>query len=93
MNAKDFIATQIAAIQRGDLAAVRAGLTERHRDKVTEEMLAKAREDLKSITLDELVGSTVDTDDGIKVLMKNERTLTTLVASGDVWLADTLWFK
>ncbi|MDX2090507.1 MAG: hypothetical protein SFX73_21795 [Kofleriaceae bacterium] len=93
MNAKDFIATQIAAIQRGDLTAVRAGLTERHRDKVTAELLAKAQLELQSITLDELVGSTVDVDDGVKVMMKNERTLTTLVPSGDVWLADTLWFK
>lgn len=93
MNAKDFIATQIAAIQRGDVAAVRAGLTERHRDKVTPEMLAKAKQELGSITLDELVESTVETAGSIKVLMKNERTLTTLVEIDGTWAADTLWFK
>ena len=93
MNAKDFIATQIAAIQRGDVAAVQAGLTERHRAKVTTALLAKAQQELGSITLDELVDSEVKVDGGVKVMMKNERTLTTLVEAGGSWLADTLWFK
>ena len=93
MNAKDFIAAQIAAIQRGDVAAIKAGLTERHREKVTPELLAKAKQELGSITLDELVGSTIETAGSIKVMMKNERTLTTLVQVDGTWAADTIWFK
>ena len=92
MTAKDFIATQIAAIERGDLAAVKAGLTERHRDKVTVERLTQAQQGLTSITLDELVDAELPVEGGVKVMMKNGRTLTTLVAGGSGWLADTLWF-
>jgi phosphoglucomutase len=91
--ARTFIAAQVEPIKAGDIEAVKAGLTDRLKDRVTAEDLAKARAQLAPMTIDDLVASVEDNDGGMKLKMKNGRTLTTLVRVGDAWKADTLWFR
>jgi len=91
--ARNFIAAQVERIKAGDLEGVKAGLTNRLKDRVTAEALAATRTQLAPMTIDDLVASVEDNDGGVKVKMKTGRTLTTLVQVGDAWKADTLWFR
>jgi len=94
---KGTIAQQLEMLKAGDLAGIKAGLTERQRERVTAEMIAKAKDEVAKYTLDELVdGIEEGTDAGkrtAKIKMKNGRTLTTMIETDGRWLADTIWFK
>lgn len=92
-DARAFIVKQIEALKRGNLTEIKAGLTERHRDKITMERVAKANKELDKYTVDDLVDSVDDRKDSMKIKMKGGRTLTTLVKVGGKWLADTIWFN
>jgi phosphoglucomutase len=88
-TARAFVKKQVEAIKAGDLAAVKAGLSARQRDKVTADMLKKAKGETDKYKLEELV----DKVEGMKIKMKNGRTLTTMISEGGGLVADTLWFK
>lgn len=94
---KAAIAQQLEQIKAGDVAGLKANMTERVRDKVTPEVVDKAKEQAAKMTIDDLVASVEDGMDGAnktaKITMKNGRTLTTLVQVDGRWLADTIWFK
>jgi hypothetical protein len=93
-EARAFIARQVEQIKNGDVTALRAGFTRRLRDRITDAAVKKAREgELRSLALDELVASVASRDGGLKIKMKNGRTLTTLLREDGRWAADTLWFK
>jgi hypothetical protein len=92
-DAKAFIGKQVQLIKAGDVNGVKAGVTERLRDRVTTDGLEKAQKDLGKMTLDDLVAGVEDKGDSMKVKMKNGRTLTTLVKVGGEWKADTIWFR
>ena len=93
-DAKAFIGKQVEQIKAGDTAGLKAGFTARLQPKITDEMVAKAKKQATSITLDELVASVEGSaKTGLKIKMKGGRTLTTLVKVDGKWAADTLWFK
>lgn len=94
---KSTIALQLSQLQAGDAAALRAGMTERLRERITQELVDKAKEQAGKATIDELVGSvemgTAEGKPTAKIMMKNGRSLTTLIETDGKWLADTIWFK
>ncbi|CAN5923570.1 hypothetical protein BH11MYX3_BH11MYX3_42540 [soil metagenome] len=95
---KAFISAQVEAIKAGDIAKVKAGLSPRQREKVTAERVAKAKTQVDSMTIDDLVASVQPSQDAkapteVEVKMKNGRTLTTLIKVEGTWVADTLWFN
>src|SRR5215813_7504911 len=72
-DAKAFIGKQVELIKAGDVNGVKAGMTDRLKDRVTAEGLEKAKADLGKMTLDELVAGIEDKGDSVKVKMKNGR--------------------
>ncbi len=92
-DARTFISAQVERIKKADLAGVKAGLTKRLQDKVTDAQVKKAGEEVGKMTIDDLVASVAPGKDSLKIKMKNGRTLTTLVKVDGAWLADTIWFK
>lgn len=94
---KAVIALQLSQLQAGDAAALRAGMTERLRERITQELVDKAKGEAGKATIDELVDTVETGTDGAaktaKIKMKNGRTLTTLIEVEGKWLADTIWFK
>jgi len=92
-DAKTFIGKQVELIKAGDVNGLKAGFTDRLKDRVTAEGVQKAQKELPKYTLDDLVASVEDKGDSVKVKMKNGRTLTTLVKVGGAWKADTIWFR
>src|SRR5262245_27962223 len=92
-DARSFIGKQVELIKAGDVNGVKAGVTDRLKDRVTAEGLQKAKGELAKMTLDDLVAGVEDKGDSVKVKMKNGRTLTTLVKVGGAWTADTIWFR
>jgi hypothetical protein len=93
-EAKAFIGKQVALIKKGETAALRAGFTKRLQDRVTGEVVKKAQAEVDKYKLEDLVDAVTAADGGgLKIKMKNGRTLTTLVKVDGAWLADTIWFK
>lgn len=94
---KEAIAHQLDLLKAGKLDALKACMTERLREKITQEIVDKGKAAAGKSTLDELVDSVENGMDGAhktaKIKMKNGRTLTTLVETDGKWLADTIWFK
>lgn len=92
--ARAVIAKQVELIKAGDLEGLRAMVTDRLKDRITAEGLASAVRNLGNMTLEDLVAGVESVGDGLKLKMRNGRTLTTLVAvAGGGWKADTVWFK
>lgn len=94
---KAAIEYQLGLLMEGDTERLRENFTARLRDMITPEKVEAGRAEAKLYTLDDLVDS-VNIFEEIgekkaKIMMKNGRTLTTLVWSGDKWLADTIWFR
>ncbi len=56
-------------------------------------MVSKAKVQAQSMSLETIAVQYNPVGNGIKIMMKNGRTLTTLVKTGNDWLADTIWFK
>lgn len=94
---KSSIAYQFELVKAGDLDKLKACLTPRLRDGLTQEALDKAKASAAAYTIDDLYDSAemgeADGKKTAKVKMKNGRTLTTLVETDGKWLADTIWFK
>ena len=94
---KSSIAYQFEQVKAGDVDKLKACLTPRVRDGVTQEVVDKAKTQAAQYTIDDLYASDergeADGKKTAKVKMKNGRTLTTLVETDGQWLADTVWFK
>lgn len=94
---KSSIAYQFELVKAGDLDKLKACLTPRLRDGLTQEALDKAKTSAAQYTMADLYDSAemgeADGKKTAKVKMKNGRTLTTLVETDGKWLADTVWFK
>ena len=92
-DAKAFITKQVDQITKGDVDGLKAGFSKRQKDKITKAMVEKAKKQVGTMTIDELVEKVVPGKDSLKVKMKGGRSLTTLVKEDGAWKADTLWFK
>lgn len=94
---KSSIAYQLSLINAGDADKLKTCLTPRQRDKITKELVEKAKGEAGKYTIDDLYASAEMGQDGgkktAKVKMKNGRTLTTLIQTNGQWLADTIWFN
>ena len=94
---KDSIAYQFELVKEGNTDKLKECFTERLRDRITPEAVEKAKSQASNYTLDDLVASVemgeAEGKNTAKVMMKNGRTLTTLVQTDGKWLADTVWFK
>ncbi|MDA7885037.1 hypothetical protein N9Z47_01480 [bacterium] len=94
---KNSLSFQIELLKSGNVEKLKTCFTERLRDRVTVEAVAKGREELSNHTLDDLYASEergeYEGSETCKVKMKSGRTLTTLKVQNGEWLADTVWFK
>lgn len=94
---KDSIAYQFGLLKEGNASQLRECFTERVREKITDEAVEKGKSQSANYSLDDLVASVelgeADGHPTAKIMMKNGRTLTTLVQVENKWLADTVWFK
>jgi predicted lipid-binding transport protein (Tim44 family) len=94
---KSSLAHQFELVKAGDLEKLKACLTPRVRDGLTQEIVDKAKTDAAKYTIEDLYDSAemgeADGKKTAKIKMKNGRTLTTLVETDGQWLADTIWFK
>jgi len=94
---KSSIAYQFELVKAGEVDKLKACLTPRVRDSVTQEVLDKAKTEAAKYTMDDLYASAemgeADGKKTAKVKMKNGRTLTTLIETDGKWLADTIWFR
>ena len=94
---KGSIAYQFELLKAGDANKLKSCFTERLRDRITQELVDKAKGEVGPMTLDDLYASAeAGESEGkktTKVKMKNGRTLTTLVLTDGKWLADTVWFN
>ena len=92
-DAKAFIAKQVGQIKKADVSGLKRGFTQRLQDRITEANVKAAQNQVGKMTVDELVASVAAANGGLKIKMKNGRTLTTLVKVDGKWAADTIWFK
>jgi hypothetical protein len=94
-GARAIIKKQMDLINAGDVAGLKAGFTARLQDRIDEKSVAKAKETIGKITIEEAVISATKGEDGksVKLKMANGRSLTTLVLENEKWLTDTIWFK
>ena len=94
---KDAMAYQFDLLKAGDTDKLKECFTERLRERITPEVVEKGKSEAGNYTLDDLVGSVemgqAEGHQTAKILMKNGRTLTTLVQTDGKWLADTIWFR
>ena len=94
---KDSMAYQFELLKAGDTEKLKQCFTERLRERITPEAVEKGKSEAGNYTLDDLVGSVemgqAEGKQTAKIMMKNGRTLTTLVQTDGKWLADTIWFK
>jgi hypothetical protein len=95
---KDSIAYQFDLIKKGDFETLKTCcFTEKAADNLTKEIVEKAQKDASQYTMEDLVDAIEDGEaDGkqtAKIIMKNGKTLTTLIKTDGKWLADTIWFK
>jgi hypothetical protein len=94
---KGSIAYQFELVKAGDADKLRPCFTERLRDRITKELVDKAKGEAGRYTLDDLYASAepgeYEGKKTMKIKMKNGRTLTTLVQTDGKWLADTIWFN
>ena len=94
---KDSLAYQFGLLKEGNVSQLRECFTERVRERITDEAVEKGKLQASTYSLDELVASVemgeAEGHSTAKIMMKNGRTLTTLIKVEDKWLADTVWFK
>lgn len=88
---------QLALLVAGDADALRACFTKRQQERITEEAVAKGAKEVGGMPMEELFASVEEGEyqgqQTAKVMMKNGRSLTTLVLTDGKWLADTVWFR
>ena len=94
---KDSIAYQFGLLKEGNASKLKECFTERVRENITDEAVEKGKLQSSNYSLDDLVASVemgeAEGHSTAKIMMKNGRTLTTLVQVENKWLADTVWFK
>ncbi len=94
---KDSIAYQFELVKEGDVDKLKECFTERLRDRITSDTVEKGKAQASNYTLDDLVASVemgeAEGQKTAKIMMKNGRTLTTLIQTDGKWLADTVWFR
>lgn len=94
---KDAIAYQLELLKAGDVEKLRACFTERQKERITPEAVAEGKQAVANQTLADLVASVElgehEGQETAKIMMASGRTLTTLIKTDGVWLADTVWFK
>ena len=94
---KGSITYQLQLLNDGKLEEFKACFTERLHAGITPDAMAKGKNEVGSMSIDDLFQSSQDGEwEGkktCKVKMANGRTLTTLVLTDGKWLADTIWFK
>lgn len=94
---KGSIAYQFELVKAGDADKLKPCFTERLRDRITKELVDKAKGEAGKYTMDDLYASAepgeYEGKKTMKIKMKNGRTLTTLVQTDGKWLADTIWFN
>jgi hypothetical protein len=94
---KDSLAYQFGLLKAGDTDKLKQCFTERLRERITPEAVEKGKSEAGNYTLEDLVGSVemgqAEGHETAKIMMKNGRTLTTLVQTDGKWLADTIWFR
>lgn len=94
---KDSIAYQFGLLKEGNASQLRECFTDRIKERVTDEAVEKGKSQASEYSLDDLVASVemgeAEGHQTAKIMMKNGRTLTTLVQVENKWLADTVWFK
>ena len=94
---KGSIAYQFESLKAGDVDKLKACFTERLRERITKDLVDKAKEKAGQYTIDDLFASSESGEyEGkktAKVKMKNGRTLTTLIETDGKWLSDTIWFN
>jgi hypothetical protein len=94
---KDSIAYQFGLLKEGNASQLRDCFTDRIKERITEDAVEKGKLQAAEYSMDDLVASVEMGEAGgqqtAKIMMKNGRTLTTLVQVENKWLADTVWFK
>lgn len=94
---KDSIAYQFGLLKDGSVSQLRECFTDRIKEKITDEAVEKGKSQASSYSLDDLLASVemgeAEGHQTAKIIMKNGRTLTTLIQVDNKWLADTVWFK
>ena len=94
---KDSIAYQFELLKAGNTDKLRECFTQRLRERITPDAVEKGKAQASSYTLEDLVASVemgqAEGQQTAKIMMKNGRTLTTLVQTDGKWLADTIWFR
>ena len=91
------MARQLELIRQGDAASMKQFFTPRLHDRITPELLEKAKQGIEKVTPEQLVHELVITQTATgpvaKIRMKSGRTLTTLIVVNRKWVADTIWFQ
>ena len=94
---QDSIEYQFELVRAGDFENLKECLTDRAKASLTEEIVENAKANAAEYKMEDLFASSeegeLDGNKTAKVIMKNGRTLTTLVETNGRWLADTIWFK
>lgn len=94
---KDSISYQFDLLKQGDAERLKECFTSRIRDRITSEAVEKGKAQASNYTLEDLVDSVemgeAEGQKTAKIMMKNGRTLTTLIETDGKWLADTVWFR
>lgn len=94
---KESVAYQFELLKEGNVDKLKECFTERLQDRITADAVEKGKAQSSNYTLDDLVASVemgeADGQKTAKIMMKNGRTLTTLVETDGKWLADTIWFR
>lgn len=94
----DSIEYQIELVKKGDFETLKnCCFTDRVKNDLTKEMVDQAKEDAGKYTMEDLYDRVEEGEEGgkktAKIIMKDGKTLTTLVETDGKWLADTIWFK
>jgi hypothetical protein len=94
---KDTISHQYVLLRAGAVEELRNLFTEDVRDEITQEMVDELRKSMAPVSLRELVHEVTEVEiDGKPAAVIKRRDgskLTTLIKNGDLWQADTIWFK
>lgn len=94
---KDTISHQYVLLRAGAVEELRRLFTEDVRDQITQEMVDELRKSMGPVSLRELVSEVeeqeIDGKPAAVIKRRDGSKLTTLIKNGDLWQADTIWFK
>jgi len=94
---KTSIAYQLQLLQAGDADQLKGCFTPRQQNKITPELVVSAQQTATRMPIDDLVHAIqmgeFEGKQTAKIMMKNGRTLTTLILMDGKWLSDTIWFR